>query len=146
MNATRTSQATLNLMNGTGYLFFSGLLDYGDWAVVRRPASARRRGAQSHKSAADSFVGRQQWLRGDGGSLGHSQTRRRAYRGFVESRPGVGHEPRMAGPRHHDSGDIRGFCRPWNSTVAPVRDRPPACGPLENRWLGWDRRRMVVRA
>jgi hypothetical protein len=26
--------ATLNLMNGTGYLFFSGLLDYGDWAVV----------------------------------------------------------------------------------------------------------------
>jgi len=26
--------ATINLMNGTGYLFFSGLLDYGDWAVV----------------------------------------------------------------------------------------------------------------
>ena len=25
---------TINLMNGTGYLLFSGLLDYGDWAVV----------------------------------------------------------------------------------------------------------------
>jgi hypothetical protein len=26
--------ATLDLLNGTGYLFFSGLLDTGDWAVV----------------------------------------------------------------------------------------------------------------
>jgi hypothetical protein len=26
--------ATLNLLNGTGYLLFSGLLDFGDWAVV----------------------------------------------------------------------------------------------------------------
>jgi hypothetical protein len=26
--------ATINLMDGTGYLFFSGLIDYGDWAVV----------------------------------------------------------------------------------------------------------------
>lgn len=25
---------TINLMNGTGYLLFSGILDYGDWAVV----------------------------------------------------------------------------------------------------------------
>jgi hypothetical protein len=26
--------ASLNLLNGTGYLLFSGLLDVGDWAVV----------------------------------------------------------------------------------------------------------------
>jgi hypothetical protein len=26
--------ATINWMNGTGYLLFSGILDYGDWAVV----------------------------------------------------------------------------------------------------------------
>jgi hypothetical protein len=26
--------ATINLMNGVGYLFFSALLDSGDWAVV----------------------------------------------------------------------------------------------------------------